>query len=98
MLSRSIVPGPRSALSLQQALELCNVYLEGAYKTADQDLALSLCHDAEVALFHAKNAHKKLPNHLKDARYQDACRGIAAAFIDLGRILELQGYGGEADL
>ncbi|KAG0240352.1 hypothetical protein BGX31_002024 [Mortierella sp. GBA43] len=84
MLSRSIVPVPKGALSLHQALDLCNVYLEGAYKTPDQD----------VALFHAKNAHKEL----KDAKYQDARHGIAAAFIHLGRIMELQGHGGEAEL
>jgi len=50
MLSRSIVRAPKSALSLQQALELTNLYLENVYRTTDNDMALVLCHDEEVAL------------------------------------------------
>ncbi|KAG0239060.1 hypothetical protein BGX31_003033, partial [Mortierella sp. GBA43] len=98
MLSRSIVPAPKGSLSLHQALELCNVFLDGAFKTTDRNIALLLCHDAEVALFQAKSADKKLPEHLKDARYQILRNGIAAAYIDLGKLLELQGYGDEGDL
>lgn len=98
MLSRSTVPAPKGGLSLHQALELCNVYLDGAFKTADRDIALLLCHDAEVALFQAKSAEKKLPEHLKDARYQTLRSGIATAYIDLGKLLEFQGYGDEAVL
>ncbi|KAG0221244.1 hypothetical protein BGX31_010064, partial [Mortierella sp. GBA43] len=98
MLSRSIVPAFKGALSLHQALELCNTYLDSAFKTTDRDIALLLCHDAEVALSHAKSAEKRLPNHLKDTTYQIWRSGIAAAYIDLGKLLEFQGYGNEAEL
>ncbi|KAF9984069.1 hypothetical protein BGZ65_001041, partial [Modicella reniformis] len=96
MLSRSIVPSPKSALSLQQALELTNVYLENAYKTKDQDVALVLCHDAETSLSQAKVATKKFPNHLKDAEHQALRDGVVSAFIDLGKFLEVHGYQVEA--
>jgi hypothetical protein len=98
MLSRSIVPAPKTALSLQQALELTNVYLENAYKTPDPNVALVLCHDAEVALSQAKTANKKHPTHLKDAGYQALRDGIATACIDLAKLLEIQGYRGEAEV
>ncbi|KAG0214406.1 hypothetical protein BGX31_001105, partial [Mortierella sp. GBA43] len=98
-LSRSVVvPGPRGALSLHQALELCNVYLEGAFRTADRDISLLLCHDAEHALAQAKSANKGYPEHLKDARYQELRRGVTAAYIDLGRLLDVQGYGDKAGI
>ncbi|KAF9937990.1 hypothetical protein BGZ65_000684, partial [Modicella reniformis] len=92
MLSRSIVPLPKNVLSLQQALELTNIYLENAYKTKDQDIALVLCHDAEVTLSQAKNNTKKNRTLPKDAGDQTLREGIAAAFIDLGKLLESQGY------
>ncbi|KAG0219718.1 hypothetical protein BGX31_011173, partial [Mortierella sp. GBA43] len=98
MLFRGIVPAPKGALSLQQALELCNIYLDGAFKTADRDTALTLCHDAEVVLFQAKNAAKDHPEHLKNEGYQAMRNGIAAAYIDLGKLLEFQGYGDKAGL
>lgn len=96
MLSRSIVPSPKGTLSLQQALELSNIYLENAHKTKDNDIVLLLCHDAEVALSQAKKATKKASPHFKDAGNQTLHRGIAAAYIDLGKLLENQGYHGEA--
>jgi hypothetical protein len=98
MLSRSIVPAFKGALSLHQALDLCNVYLDGAFKTTDQDIALLLCSNAEAALSHTKGANKNLSDHLKDATYQTWRSGIAAAYIDLGKLLECQGYGDKADL
>ncbi|KAG0200122.1 hypothetical protein BGX31_004114, partial [Mortierella sp. GBA43] len=85
-------------LSLHQALELCNFYLEGAFKTVDRDIALLLCHDAEVSLSQAKNADKQYPDHLKDTRYQAMRNEIAAAYIDLGELVELQGFGDKAEL
>ncbi|KAG0003390.1 hypothetical protein BGZ65_001754, partial [Modicella reniformis] len=96
MLTRSIVPSPKNALSLQQALELTNVYLENAYKTKDQDVALVLCHDAEASLFQAKVATKKFPNQLKDAEDQSLRDDIVSAYIDLGKLLEVHGYRVEA--
>jgi len=92
MLSRSIVPAPKNALSLHQALELTHLYLENAYKTTDHDIALLLCHDAEVALTQAKNANKKIHTRPGDTDYQVLRDGVAAAYIDLGKLLERQGY------
>ncbi|KAF9350015.1 hypothetical protein BGX34_001454, partial [Mortierella sp. NVP85] len=92
MLSRSIVPAPKNALSLHQALELTHLYLENAYKTTDRDIALLLCHDAEVALTQAKNANKKIHTRPGDTDYQVLRDGVAAAYIDLGKLLERQGY------
>ncbi|KAG0201167.1 hypothetical protein BGX31_003873, partial [Mortierella sp. GBA43] len=91
-------PVKGGTLSLHQALELCNVYLEGAFKTNDRDIALLLCHDAEIALFQAKDANKKMVDQPKDSRYQIWLNGIAAAYIDLGKLLELQGYSDKAEL
>jgi hypothetical protein len=92
MVFRNIVPSHLSALSLQQSLELTNMYLANAYSTKDNDLALVLCHDAEIALSQAKSASKEYPAHPKDTRYQMLREGVAAAFIDLGRLMERQGY------
>jgi hypothetical protein len=98
MISRTIVPAFKGALSLRQALELCNAYLDCAFNTTDRDIALLLCHDADLALSQAKSAEKRFPNHLKDNSYLTWRRGIATAYIDLGKLLELQGYGDEASL
>ncbi|KAF9931591.1 hypothetical protein BGZ65_004811 [Modicella reniformis] len=96
MLRNTIVPSHLSVLSLQQSLELTNVYLENAYKTNDKDVALVLCHDAEVALTQAKNATKKIETQPKDAGDQSLRKDVAAAYIDLGKLLESQGYQNEA--
>ena len=98
MLSRSIVPAPKGPLLLQQALELSNLYLECAYKTMDHDIALLLCHDAEVALSLAKKANKITVIHPSNAAYQALRRGVATAYIDLGKLLERQGYPDEAQM
>ncbi|KAG0227431.1 hypothetical protein BGX31_007005 [Mortierella sp. GBA43] len=89
---RNIVPSHLSSLSLQQALELTNVYLENAYRTKDLDVALVLCHEAEAALTQAKTAHKKYPAHSSDTGYQHLREGLAAAYIDLGKYLDRRGY------
>ena len=91
MLSRSLVPVPKNALSLHQTLELTNLYLENAYKTTDHDISLVLCHDAEVALSQAKDA-KKLSSYPGETSYQALRDGVAAAYIDLGKLLERKGY------
>ncbi|KAK3810186.1 MAG: hypothetical protein J3Q66DRAFT_404948 [Benniella sp.] len=76
-----------------QALELTNLYLENAYKTADDDdIALLLCHDAELALFQVKNANKKIYAPPGDTNYQVLRDGVAAAYADLGKLLERKGY------
>ncbi|KAK3823242.1 MAG: WD40-repeat-containing domain protein [Benniella sp.] len=96
MLSRSIVPAPKSALTLHQALELTNVYLENAYRAMDSNIALVLCHDAEVALSQAKSANKKHPIHPKDPEHRMLYDGMTAAYIDLEKLLERQGYQAES--
>lgn len=96
MVFRNIVPSRINALSLPQALELCNIYLENAYKAADPDIALVLCHDAEVVLSQAKSANKKYLTNPKDNVYQTLRDGIVTAYIDLGEILQKQGYQDEA--
>jgi hypothetical protein len=87
-----IVPSHLGALSLKQALELTNLYLENAYKIADHDIALVLCHEAEVALSQAKSANKKIHAPPEDTHYQVLRDGVAAAYIDLGKLLERKGY------
>ncbi|KAG0234728.1 hypothetical protein BGX31_004467 [Mortierella sp. GBA43] len=97
MVFGNIVPSNLSSLSLQQALELTNIYLENAYKTKDHNVSLALCHDAEVALAQAKRANKKYPAHPYDAGFQALRQGISAAYIDLGKFLEAHGFRQEAD-
>jgi len=84
-----VVPNPRGNLSLQQSLDLANIYLDYAGKVQDPDIALVLCHDTEVSLFQAKRAAK----HGHD---QAVRQGIATAYIGLGRVLEIRGHRGEA--
>src|SRR4051812_21610366 len=85
----SVVSSPRGNLTLHQALELANIYLEHAGKTQDTGIALVLCHDTEVALSQAK----------KGAKHGDAQtmrQGIASGYIGLGRVLEMRGRRNEA--
>ncbi|KAG0220787.1 hypothetical protein BGX31_010530, partial [Mortierella sp. GBA43] len=96
MVFSSTIPSYISTLSLQQALELTNVYLENAYRVNDPDIALVLCHDAEVALSQAGEASRNHIAHSTDTAYQKLCQGVAAAFIDLGRFLDRRGYQEEA--
>lgn len=96
MVFRNIILSHLSALSLQQALDLCNIYLENAYTTADRDISLVLCHEAKVALSQAKSADKKYSTHFKNTGYQSLRDGVATAYIDLGKLLEKQGYLDEA--
>ncbi|KAF9925808.1 hypothetical protein BGZ65_007563, partial [Modicella reniformis] len=98
MLRSTIVPSRLGVLSLQQSLELTNVYLENAYKTTDHNIALVLCHDAEASLSQAKIAARKNRIHPKDSANQVLREGIIAAYIDLGKLLETQGYQVEAEM
>ncbi|KAI8345997.1 hypothetical protein B0O80DRAFT_491392, partial [Mortierella sp. GBAus27b] len=82
----SIVPSRRDSLSPQQALKLAKVYLDDAWNEEDLDIALVMCHDSEVALTHARKAEK----HASD---QAVLEGIAASYIDLGKLLEMRGHG-----
>ncbi|KAG0212617.1 hypothetical protein BGX31_001446, partial [Mortierella sp. GBA43] len=92
----SVVPSLLGTLTLQQALELANVYLENAYKLKDPRIALVLCQNAEVALSQAKKANKKYSALPDDTEYQSLYQGVAMAFIDLGKYLERRGYRNEA--
>jgi len=84
-----VISNPRGNLSLEQALELANIYLEYAGKTKDPDVALVLCHDTEVSLFQAKKAAK----HGDD---QAVRQSIATGYIGLGKVLEIRGRRSEA--
>jgi hypothetical protein len=89
MVFGSIVSSPRGSLTAQQALKLANVYLEKACDEDDPVIALVLCHDTEVSLSQARKSvkHVKNPTMIK---------GIATAYIDLGKLLEKRGHGSEA--
>ncbi|KAF9346027.1 hypothetical protein BGX34_004272, partial [Mortierella sp. NVP85] len=89
MVFGGIVTSPRGSLSLQQSLELANVYLENASKAQDPDIALVLCHDTEVSLSQVKKG-------VRHADDQFLREGIATAYIDLGRVLDSRGHHNEA--
>jgi hypothetical protein len=91
-----VTPSHLSVLSLQQALELSNIYLENAYRATDRKITLVLCHEAEVALSQAKSANKKYPAHPDDTNHQALREGVAIAYIDLGKLMEKRGYQDEA--
>jgi len=90
MSTRSTLPQPKCALTLQQALELGNIYLENAYKTTDDDIAL-LGHDAEVALSQTEDTEMKAAAHQEDVEYQGPCNAQVTACTDLGKLPESQG-------
>src|SRR5690349_4360445 len=89
MIFGLVTSSPRGDLSLQQSLELANVYLDYAEKTRDSIIAMVLCHDAEVSLFQAKKGAK----HAEDKGLQ---QGIGVAYIGLGKLLDRQGLSKEA--
>ncbi|KAK3810920.1 MAG: WD40-repeat-containing domain protein [Benniella sp.] len=89
MVLWSIISSPRASLSLQQVLDLANVYLENARKAVDPNIALVLCHDTEVSLSQVKKAAK----HTNDTNMRE---DIASIYIDLGDFLETQGRKNEA--
>ncbi|KAI8363148.1 hypothetical protein B0O80DRAFT_420939 [Mortierella sp. GBAus27b] len=92
-----------NTLSLQQALELSNLYLENAHKTSDQEIALVLCHGAFAALSQAERPNKEHAgdpkehaSDPKEPKCQTHREGVAAAYIDLGKLVEREGYADEA--
>jgi hypothetical protein len=89
MIFGLVTSSPRGDLSLQQSLELANVYLDYAEKTRDSVIAKVLCHDAEVSLFQAKKGAK----HAEDKALQ---QGIGVAYIGLGKLLDKQRLSKEA--
>ncbi|KAK3807859.1 MAG: hypothetical protein J3Q66DRAFT_444916 [Benniella sp.] len=89
MVFGHIISSPRGSLSLQQTLNLANIYLENAKSVQDPDIALVLCHDAEVSLTQARKGAR----HAEDPITSDS---IATAYISLGRILNSRGHTNEA--
>lgn len=89
MVFGSITSSPRGSLSSQKALELANVYLETAFNTVDPEIALVLCHDTRVSLTLAKKS-------VKHDRNPTVIKGIATAYIGLGKLLESRGQIGGA--
>lgn len=85
----TIISSPRGCLSLQQILDLSYAYLEIARKAVDPNVALVLCHDTEVSL----SQLKKTAKHTEDNTMHGA---MAAAFVELGRVLDSRGHGSEA--
>jgi hypothetical protein len=85
----NIISSPRGSLSLQQVLDLANIYLENARKTTDPSVALVLCHDTETSLSHVKRAAKNTDD--KAIR-----EGIATIYNGLGELLNTQGHRDEA--
>jgi uncharacterized Fe-S cluster-containing protein len=89
MLFGSIISSPRGNLSLQQALNLANLYLENAEKSTDYDICLVLCHDVEVSLSQVKKTIRKIEDEAMRER-------IAHVYIEVGRLLERLDYSSEA--
>jgi hypothetical protein len=89
MVLWSIISSPRASLSLQQILDLANMYLENARKAVDPTIALVLCHDTELSLSQVKGAAK----NTSDAYMRE---GIAALYIELGQFLDTHGRVNEA--
>jgi hypothetical protein len=89
MVFRNIISSPRGSLSLQQVLNLANVYLENASKATDPDIVMVLCRDTEVSLTLVKRAAKRTEDKAMRER-------IATVYIGLGDLLSSQGHGAEA--
>ncbi|KAK3813183.1 MAG: WD40-repeat-containing domain protein [Benniella sp.] len=89
MVFGSIIASPRGNLSLQQTLDLANLYLENASKSKDPDITLVLCHDTEVSLTHVKKAAKVNDDESMHER-------IATVYVSLGNLLDSNGHRDEA--
>ena len=87
MVLWSVISSPRASLSLQQVLDLANVYLENARKAVDPNIAIVLCHDTEVSLSQVKRKHTNDTNMRED---------IASIYIELGDFLDTRGRKNEA--
>jgi hypothetical protein len=90
------VPSPLNDLSLQQALELGEVYLEYAYRTTDSKIVAVLCHEAKVALSQAENASTKHPAHPNGAGYQVLLQRMGGAYMKLSELHKREGHGDKA--
>ena len=84
----SVISVLRSTLSPQTALDAATGYLENAHKAKNSELALMYCTDAEATLSRIKRSARK--DLISSLRVEDRalCQGIAAAYSELGKILE----------
>lgn len=89
MMFGNVISSPRGNLSLQQALEIANIYLDHAGKAKNADIALVFCHDTEASLHQAGRAAKHA--HDQTMHYE-----IATGYIRLGRVLAVRGCRKEA--
>lgn len=87
--STTVISSSRANLSLQQVLDLANIYLENASKATDLDIVLVLCHDTEISLSQVKKAAK----HVEDKAMRE---GIAGVYIGLGDLLDNKGRKADA--
>ncbi|KAG0230113.1 hypothetical protein BGX31_005989 [Mortierella sp. GBA43] len=91
MVFGGIVTSPRSVLTPLQALELAKIYLENAYRAADANIALVLCHDTEVSLSQAKRSTKNTLDLIVRQR-------VGLEYIKLGKLLHIRGHQNEAQV
>jgi hypothetical protein len=96
MLFRSIIPAPKGHLTPQQVQQLTDTYFENAFKAIDHDVILVLCHNAETILSQAKGTTRKASGAPTDNEDQTMREVIAAAYLNIGKLLENQGYQTEA--
>jgi len=89
MVFGSVISSPRGNLSLQQQLDLANIYLSNAFQVTDPDIILVLCHDTEVSLTHVKKAAKRV-------EHGDMRSRIATVYANLSDLLDSQGHRAEA--
>ncbi|KAG0237761.1 hypothetical protein BGX31_003495 [Mortierella sp. GBA43] len=96
MVFHSATLSSRTTLSLQQSLELANLYLGNAQKTKDPEVVLELCNVTESVLSRTKRATKKpLSPNMQD---EDRALGdeIAVAFSNLAKLQESLGQSEKA--
>lgn len=84
------IPSHPIDLSLQQALELCEVYLENANRTADTKVAEVLCDAAYDTLSKVKSPNTYLAQ-LNDIEHQALFQRVTDAYTNLGVLLGRQG-------
>jgi hypothetical protein len=89
MVFGTILSSSRRDLSLQQVLDLSNIYLENACRISDTDIVMMLCQDTEFSLSLAKRAAKRTEN-------KGLYEGVASIYVGLGDVLDSHGHRDEA--
>ncbi|KAG0006803.1 hypothetical protein BGZ65_003452 [Modicella reniformis] len=83
----------KGSLTAQRAYELANVYRENARKTQDQELAVVLCDNADIALGRMKKADKKIllnPPLREEESKRKLRENIAELYLEIGKLLDSQ--------